>query len=213
MSRPALVVTGASGLVGQSLARAFPTVPLPRGPGELSWEPDQGRVHDDGRRIAAVVHLAGASVAGGRWTDARKALIRDSRVRGTRTVVDWLVDRAHRPSVLVCASAVGFYGDRGDQALPETATRGRGFLSDVCVAWEAEARRAEAAGIRVVSARFGVVMSPDGGSLGQMLPAFKVGAGGPLGSGRQWFPWVHQDDVAQAILHIVRTPSIIIPSF
>ena len=208
MSRPAVVVTGASGLVGRALARAHPTVALPRGAGAWGWEPTKGVVHDDRRRIAAVVHLAGESVAGGRWSDARKARIRDSRVQGTRALVDWLVDRGQRPSVLVCASAVGFYGDRADQELPETAIRGRGFLSDLCVDWEAEARRAEQAGIRVVMARLGVVMSPDGGSLAKMLPAFKMGGGGPLGRGTQWFPWIHQDDLAQAVLHIIQTPSI-----
>jgi len=208
MSRPAVVVTGASGLVGRALSRAFPIVPLPRSGGSLSWDPAKGSVQDDGRLFAAVVHLAGESVAGGRWTQARRDAILGSRVDGTRTVVDWLLARARRPEVLVCASAVGFYGDRGDQPLAESAGRGRGFLSDVCVAWEDEARRAEQAGVRVVHARFGVVLSASGGSLGQMLPAFRLGAGGPLGRGEQWFPWIHEDDVAQAILHMIRTPSI-----
>ncbi len=208
MSRPAVVVTGASGLVGRALSRAFPIVPLPRTGGALSWDPEAGSVQDDGRLCAAVVHLAGESVAGGRWNTHRRDAIMASRVKGTRTVVDWLIARARRPEVLVCASAVGFYGNRGDQLLDESAERGRGFLSDVCVAWEKEAQRAAHAGMRVVQARFGVVLSAEGGSLGQMLPAYRLGTGGPLGSGQQWLPWIHEDDAARALLHIIRTPSI-----
>jgi uncharacterized protein (TIGR01777 family) len=206
--QPAVVVTGARGLVGQALARHHSIVPMPRGDGPIAWNPADGSVSDDGRTIAAVVHLAGASVAEGRWTPSRRQAILDSRVEGTRTIVEWLNRRAQRPSVLVCASAVGFYGDRGEEVLTESSAAGRGFLSDVCRAWEAEALRAQDAGIRVVLARFGVVLSTRGGSLAKMLPAFRVGGGGPLGSGRQWFPWVHEDDVARAILFAIRSPSL-----
>lgn len=203
-----LVVTGASGLVGQALARRHPISALGRGGGAWSWDSRAGTVSDDGRRVAAVVHLAGASVAEGRWTDDRRAEIRASRVRGTRAIVDWIGSRAQRPSVLVCASAVGFYGDRGDAELDEGTAKGRGFLSDVCAAWETEAARAADFGVRVVSVRLGVVLSVRGGSLAKMLPVFRVGGGGPLGGGRQWFPWVHEDDVARAILHVVRADGV-----
>jgi len=207
-SRPALVVTGARGLVGQALARHHDIVPLPRGDSPFSRDGSTGEVHDDGRSIAAVVHLAGAPIADGRWTDARRQVIRDSRVVGTRGLADWLKQRAQRPSVFVSASAVGFYGDRRDDHLTETSPGGRGFLAEVCRDWEDAARVAAEAGIRVVHIRLGVVLSTRGGSLAKMLPAFRLGGGGPLGSGQQWFPWIHEDDVARAILHVIRTPSI-----
>jgi hypothetical protein len=207
-AKPALVVTGAGGLVGTALGRHFDVSPMPRSPAALSWDPRDGSVQDDGRHIAAVVHLAGAPIAAERWTSARRAEILASRVDGTRAIVDWLHARARRPSVLVCASAVGFYGDRGDAVLTEESEQGGGFLADVCAAWEREARRAEEVGIRTVSIRLGVVLSPSGGSLAKMLPVFRVGGGGPLGSGQQWFPWIHEDDVARAILHVIRTDSI-----
>jgi len=207
-STPALVVTGAGGLVGSVLGRHFDVCAMPRGQGDLAWDPSDGSVQDDGRHIAAVVHLAGAPIASERWTEARRAEILSSRVDGTRAIVDWLHTRARRPSVLVCASAVGFYGDRGDTLLTEEADQGRGFLADVCAAWEREALRAEEVGIRTVCIRLGVVLSTSGGSLAKMLPVFRVGGGGPLGGGRQWFPWVHEDDVARAILHVIRTGSV-----
>ncbi len=181
---------------------------MPRGEGAMAWSPSNGTVSDDGRSIAAVVHLAGASIADGRWNEARRALIRDSRVHGTRVMVDWIRKRARRPSVLVCASAVGFYGSRGNEILTERSEPGNGFLAEICRAWEAEAALAAEAGVRVVHLRFGVILSPRGGSLAKMLPAFRLGGGGPLGSGRQWFPWVHIDDVARAILHVVQSPEV-----
>ena len=208
VTRPALVVTGAGGLVGSALARHHPIVPMPRGEGGMAWNPAEGTVSDDGRSIAAVVHLAGASIADGRWNETRRATIRNSRVDGTRVVVDWIRRRARRPSVLVCASAVGFYGNRGDEILTEQSEAGAGFLAEICRSWEAEASRASEAGVRVIHLRFGVILSSRGGSLAKMLPAFRLGGGGPLGSGRQWFPWVHIDDVARAILHVIQSPGI-----
>jgi hypothetical protein len=181
---------------------------MPRGSGSLSWNPTEGTVEDDKRLIAAVVHLAGASIGAARWTNARRALLRDSRVHGTRILVDWLQQRPRRPSVLVCASAVGFYGDRSDEVLTEQSELGKGFLAEICRDWEAEAARAADAGVRVVHLRFGVILSVRGGSLPKMLPAYRLGGGGPLGSGRQWFPWVHEDDVARAILHVIQSPMI-----
>ena len=205
--RPALVVTGASGLVGTALAAQLPVTPLRRSGGGLGWDPLGGTVTDDGRTIGAVVHLAGENVAGGRWTAARKAAIRDSRVVGTRTLVDWLAARQQRPSVLVAASAVGIYGDRGDEVLTEASAPGSGFLAGVCVDWERELSRAEDAGLRVVMLRIGVVLSKQGGALEKMRLPFSLGLGGPVGSGKQWFPWVHLDDVVGAIRWAIDTPT------
>jgi uncharacterized protein len=204
MKSDRLLVTGASGLVGQLLARRTAITPLPRGrPASGSgpcWEPRAGVVHADGEPIAAVIHLAGASIGGGLWTARRKAAIRSSRVDGTRTLVRWIRERRQKPAVLVCASAVGFYGDRGEEGLTEDSAPGEGFLAEVCRAWEHEALQAEEAGVRVVRARFGVVLSRDGGALRAMEPVFKLAMGGPLGNGKQWFPWIHGDDLADAIL-------------
>ncbi len=155
----------------------------------------------------AVVHLAGESVAG-RWDALKKRAIRDSRIVGTRHLVEAIGEAKSKPGVLVCASAVGYYGDRGDEELTEEAVAGSDFLADVCQAWEAEARRAEEFGVRVVSLRTGLVLGRGGGALKQMLLPFKLGLGGPLGSGKQWMPWVHLDDVVGIILHAIEQPRV-----
>ena len=208
---PALLVTGASGLVGTALSARRAVLPLSRRqpePGAPYWDPAGGAVHGlDDRTIGAVVHLAGENVGEGRWSADKKARIRDSRVQGTRTLVDHLKARTQRPEVLVSASAVGIYGDRGDELLEDDASAGTGFLAEVAQAWEAEADRAAEVGIRVVKLRIGIVMSPTGGALEKMLPPFRLGAGGPMGSGRQWFPWVHLDDVVGAIEWAMTTSS------
>jgi len=206
---PALLVTGATGLIGSALAARRPTVPLPRRAppgGGPWWSPLEGAVHDAPAQVGAVVHLAGAPVTASRWTPDHKAAIRDSRTLGTRTIVDWIASRKQRPAVLVSASAIGLYGDRGDTPLDESAGQGEGFLADVVAAWEAEAERVRALGVRLVILRVGIVLSPDGGALAEMLPAFRLGAGGPLGSGRQWFPWIHIDDVLNIIDWALRDP-------
>ncbi len=143
----------------------------------------------------AIVNLAGESIASGRWTAARKAAIRSSRVEATRALVDAAAAASPRPKVLVNASAIGYYGAHGDEPLDETAAPGADFLARVCVEWEAEARRAEALGLRVVLLRLGVVLAPDGGALSAMLLPFRAGLGGAIGGGRQWMSWVHRDDV------------------
>jgi hypothetical protein len=149
--------------------------------------------------IDAIVNLAGEPIVSGRWTAARKAEIRRSRIEATRALVDAAAAAEPRPRMLLNASAVGYYGDRGDTPVDETARPGTGFLARVCVDWEAEAHRAEALGLRVVLLRLGVVLAPDGGALSSMLLPFRAGLGGPLGGGRQWMSWVHRDDVVGLI--------------
>jgi len=196
-----VLVTGGTGLVGRPACDAL------RAAGHavtiVSREP--GRVPAraigwDGLRTAipetdAIVNLAGESIASGRWTAARKAAIRSSRVEATRALVDAAAAASPRPKVLVNASGVGYYGAHGDEPLDETAAAGTDFLARLCVEWEAEARRAEALGVRVVVVRLGVVLAPDGGALSAMLLPFRAGLGGAIGGGRQWISWVHRDDV------------------
>lgn len=199
MAAPVLLVTGATGLVGRALGARRPIVALPRGgAAPLRWDPQAGVV-DDGRTIGAVVHLAGAGVADARWTPERKKELWDSRIVGTRTLVDWLVARPQRPEALVSVAAVGIYGSRGDEELSEESAPGDGFLAELCQAWEAEAWRAREAGLRVVVLRLGVVLDAGGGALARMLPPWRLGLGGPVGGGRQWFPWIHMDDVVGGI--------------
>ena len=213
MQHETVLVTGATGLVGSALGRARAIVPLPRrdpGGGGAWWEPAAGRVHDGGQRFGAVVHLAGAGVADRRWTAAWKREVMDSRVQGSRALVAWLrgLPAERRPAVLVSASAIGIYGDRGEEELAEDAAPGDGFLAEVCRAWEAEVLPAQDLGLRLVRLRIGIVLSRQGGALARMLPAFKLGGGGPMGSGRQWFPWVHVDDVVGVIQHALVQPAM-----
>jgi len=210
--RVQVVVTGGTGFVGRALVAALgaaghAAVGVTRDParaaGEaVGWEslgPAVGAAD-------AVVHLAGAPLAAGRWTPERKARIRASRVDTTRAIVDALAQAEPRPAVLVSASAVGWYGPRGDEPLDETASAGSGFLAEVCRAWEAEAERAEALGVRVVRLRLGVVLGRDGGALARMVPAFRAFVGGPIGSGRQWMSWIHRDDVIGLVLAALGDP-------
>lgn len=220
--RPRLTVaiTGASGLVGQALKHFLTTgghtvLPVVRRregapEGSISWDPLAGELDAESlARADAVVHLAGASIAGGRWTDERKKLILQSRVQGTDLLARTLASLGPSgPRVLVSASAIGYYGNRGDERLDESGSAGSGFLADVVKAWEAATAPAERVGIRVVRLRTGVVISPAGGALGQMLLPFKMGVGGRLGSGRQYFSWVDLDDLVAAILHALYEPSL-----
>jgi len=167
----------------------------------LGWDPLDGPPPAEAfDGVDVVMHLAGESVAEGRWTVAQKRRIRDSRVIGTRHLVAGLAKAPARPRVLVSASAVGYYGDRGEEELTEAAAPGGDFLADVCVEWEREALAAASAGVRVVTMRTGIVLGM-GGALAKMLTPFRLGAGGPLGNGRQWMPWIHVDDVAGLYLH------------
>ena len=219
-ARLTVAVTGASGLVGQALTHFLTTgghtvLPVVRRregapEGAIHWNPRTGEIDAEAlSRADAVVHLAGAAIAGGRWTEDRKKVIRESRVQGTDLVARTLASLgASGPRVLVSASAIGYYGNRGDERLDESAGPGRGFLAEAVKAWEAATAPAERAGIRVVRLRTGVVISPAGGALGQMLLPFKMGVGGRLGSGRQYFSWVDLDDLVAAILHAICDPGL-----
>jgi uncharacterized protein (TIGR01777 family) len=209
------LVTGGTGFVGPRLLRLLDQpVVVSRNPerarrsvGHLAgriirWDPLEGPPPPEAfADIDVVYHLAGESVAEGRWTAAQKARIRDSRVIGTRHLVQGIAQAAQKPRVLVSASAVGYYGDRGDEELTEAAAPAHDFLADVCVEWEREALAARSSGVRVVTARTGIVLGAGGGALAKMLTPFKLGAGGPLGNGRQWMPWVHVADVARLYVH------------
>jgi uncharacterized protein (TIGR01777 family) len=150
----------------------------------------------------AIINLAGESIAG-RWTTAKKQLIRDSRVLGTKNLVNALAQLSSRPKVLISASAIGYYGDRGEETLTEDAAPGSDFLAQVCRDWENEALKAESLGMRVVRLRIGLVLGRGGGTLQALLPLFRVGLGGPLGSGRQWWSWIHRDDLCRLIVQIL----------
>ena len=150
----------------------------------------------------AVVHLAGETVVG-RWTQAKKDAIRETRVSGTRNLVNGLRDLPTKPPILVAASAIGFYGDRADEELSETSSSGDDFLAEVCREWEAESSKAKDLGMQVAQIRIGVVLAEGGGALDAMLPPFRLGVGGPLGSGRQWWSWIHRDDLCGLILHLI----------
>lgn len=216
--RRVVAISGASGLVGSALA-AFLTTGghdvrrlvrnEPRDDGDVFWNPHSGEVDTAGLAgVDAVIHLAGENIAGGRWTDERKARIRDSRVNGTRLLADAVATLDPKPECFLSASAIGYYGARGDEALTEDAAPGTGFLADVCRAWEAAAEPAWAAGIRTAALRLGVVLSPRGGALGKMLTPFRMGVGGRLGDGRQVLSWVGLDDVVGAFHHALMTPSV-----
>jgi len=205
-----VLVTGASGLVGTALVSALqaeghPVMRAVRGEvqhpnEEVHWDPESGQVDRDKLTgVDAVVHLAGANIAGKRWTDAYKKEIRDSRVQGTRLIAETLAGLDPKPRVFACASAIGFYGDRGDAILDESAAPGEGFLPEVCLEWEQACLPAQEAGIRTVNLRFGVVLSKKGGALKEMLTPFKMGVGGVLGNGKQYMSWIVLDDAVRAI--------------
>jgi uncharacterized protein (TIGR01777 family) len=217
-----VLVTGATGFVGHRLLRKLdsPRV-LSRkaakaeaelkefGVTAFDWDPLKGPPPQAAiEGVDAVIHLAGDPVASGRWTKAKKARIRESREIGTRNLVDGLDALARKPAVLVSASAVGIYGDRGDEELTETSRPGSDFLAEVCLAWELAAMAAVQVGIRVVPIRIGIVLGEGGGALGKMLTPFKLGLGSPLGSGRQYMPWIHIDDLVEMLLFAVRENSV-----
>lgn len=208
-----VAVTGASGLIGSALVPALrasghDVVRLVRRPtraaDEVRWDPVAGTADLGGLAgTDAVVHLAGAGVGDKRWTDSYKRTIERSRVDGTRTIVTALTALDPVPSVLLSGSAVGFYGDRGEEVLLETSSRGDGFLSDVVVRWEAETAPAVQAGTRTALLRTGLVMAPSGGAFGRLLPIIRAGLGGQIGDGRMWWPWITLADEVRAIEHLL----------
>jgi uncharacterized protein (TIGR01777 family) len=219
------LVTGATGFVGPHLlAKLDRPVVLSRDAAKAtrqlaqfnvqaySWEPQTEKppvAAFDG--VDCVFHLAGDPVAEGRWTAAKKARIEGSRILGTRNLVATLREVSTRPATLISASAVGYYGSRGDEVLDENAPPGNDFLAEVCVGWEREATAARELGVRVVPIRTGIVLGKGGGALGKMLTPFKLGLGSPLGSGRQYMPWIHINDLVDEMLFAARTPTVIGP--
>ena len=214
-----VALTGSSGLIGSAYRDAakkagIEVVHLVRhdpspGQSEIRWDPEAGEVDEEGLAgVSAVVHLAGENIGARRWSSAQKARIRGSRVNGTRTISDALVRLDPRPDVLVCASALGYYGDRGSDVLTEDAPAGWDFLAQVGVEWEKASLSASEAGVRVVNLRFGLVIGRDAQLLTRQLPIFKLGLGGKLGSGRQYMSWVSLDDVVRAISYAVDTPTL-----
>ena len=214
------LITGGTGLLGKAILGSLPDVlVLSRDPAQAArklglvravrWAPEAEPAPLEALRgIDAIFNLAGEPVADGRWTADKKRRIRNSRILSTRNLVAGLAALDKRPEVLVSASAVGFYGDRGDAELDEDSTAGQGFLAEVCAAWESEAMAAERLGVRVVCVRIGIVLAKGGGALSSMLPPFKIGAGGRLGTGKQWMPWIHIDDVAGILVHASRRRDI-----
>lgn len=209
-----IAVTGTSGLIGRHLknhltAAGHEVEPMVRRPAaagsnEIPWHPDTGQIHSAALEgVDAIVHLAGENVAGGRWTVEQKHRLRASRIEGTRLLCNTLARLKQPPAVLLCASATGIYGSRGDEAMTEQSPPGRGFLAEVCVEWEAETAPARDAGIRVVNLRIGVVLSAEGGALAKMLTPFKMGLGGVIGSGRQYISWIAIDDLIAVIDHLL----------
>jgi uncharacterized protein (TIGR01777 family) len=197
-----LPALGASGYSVTRLVRRAPT-----GDGQIQWDPAKPLAPQTFSGFDAVIHLAGEGIVG-RWTAAKKARIRDSRVQGTLHMAQALAHAEQKPRVFVCASATGYYGNRGDEPLREESPAGTGFLAQVCQEWENATRPASEAGIRTVQIRIGIVLSPSGGALGKMLTPFKMGVGGIIGSGRQWMSWIDVQDLVGAIQHILKNDSL-----
>jgi uncharacterized protein (TIGR01777 family) len=212
-----VLVTGATGFIGSHfvpfLAQRGHTVQRvtrrPSRPGDVAWNPARGEIDAAALQSPeAVVHLAGENIADDRWTEAKKQRIRDSRIKGTRLLSDTLAEVPHPPRVLVSASAVGYYGHRGEEVLTEESGSGKGFLAAVCRQWEAATQPAVHAGIRTVCLRNGLVLRADGGVLHTLLPSFKLGLGGPVGSGRQYGSWIALPDLLHVILHCIETETL-----
>ncbi|MFN8555162.1 MAG: TIGR01777 family oxidoreductase [Candidatus Obscuribacterales bacterium] len=214
-----VAVTGASGMVGSALIKKLKSeghevVTYVRqgsanGTNTYLWNPENGTIDAAGLvGCDAVVNLAGENIAAKRWSAEQKERIRSSRVKGTTLLANTIAKMSDKPEVLVSASAIGFYGDRGDESLTENSAPGNGFLADVCREWEQSTRAAKDAGVRVVHARLGVVLSKEGGALHKMLPIFQLGGGGVIGSGKQYMSWITLDDVVNALIFAIKTRSV-----
>jgi uncharacterized protein len=204
------LVSGTSGPIGKALLPTLQkrgrTTRLVRGAvtgdDQIRWDPARPLTAEQLEGFSAVIHLAGETIAG-RWNPAKKARIRDSRLQGTKNLAEALAKTSSPPGVFVCASAIGYYGNRGDEILREESAPGYDFLAEVCREWEAATQPAAQVGIRTVNTRFGVILSRDGGALPKMLPPFRMGVGGRIGDGRQWMSWVHISDVVGVIEHVL----------
>jgi uncharacterized protein (TIGR01777 family) len=213
-----ILITGASGLVGKELQKSFAAKGYemllasrsePKDDNHIQWTIEEGFSEPEKLEgIDVVVHLAGENVSGLRWTDEKKKAIRDSRVLGTRNVVDAISKLKKKPHTFIASSAIGFYGERGDEEVTESSAAGDNFLAGVCKEWEAESRRAEDAGIRTVLLRTGIVLSKDGGALATMLTPFKLGVGGVVGSGKQWMSWISLEDEIAVINFAIENENI-----
>ena len=213
MSSPQILVTGVSGPIGAALlptlhSRGYKVTRLVRGSvhgeDQIPWDPTQPVSPQAVSGFQSVIHLAGESIVG-RWSESKKARILNSRVQGTRHLAEALAQASPKPRLLISASAVGYYGDRGEEILRETSAPGSGFLPEVCKQWEAATQPAADAGIRVVLIRIGIVLTPSGGALGKMLLPFKLGLGGNMGTGKQWWSWIDVRDLVGAIHHVMKT--------
>lgn len=213
-----VAITGSTGLVGRKIASGLKAdghqvVKLvrgePKGTDEFSWDPDSEKIDAKAfEGVDAVIHLAGENIATKRWSSEQKMKIKQSRIKGTKLIADTLATLDNPPRTLVSTSAIGFYGDRGNEILTEDSTSGAGFLAGVCRDWEDATRTAESKGIRVIHARLGVVLSREGGALKMMLPPFLLGAGGPLGDGKQYMSWIDLDDTAKAFIYMATKDSV-----
>lgn len=214
-----ILVSGARGLVGRALTNALSKqgheivslvrrTPAPGGV-EIEWHPNKGLIDFEKLEgFDVVIHLAGESIASGRWTDEKKKQIRESRVKGTTILSEALSKLSNAPATFISASAIGFYGNRGEESLNEGSAPGNDFLADVCVEWEESTVAAKAKGIRTVLARFGIILDKEGGALEKMLTPFKMGIGGKVGDGQQWMSWIALADVVQGLLFLIDNNSI-----
>ena len=207
-----VAVTGSSGLIGSALVHALSAaghepvkvVRSNAGPDDIAWDPAAGTIDAAGfEGVDAVVHLAGAGIGDERWTDERKRVLLESRTKGTSLLANTLANATNGPKVLLSGSAIGYYGNRGDEVLTEESSSGDDFLADICIQWEAAAQPAIEAGIRTAFLRTGIVQSVDGGALAKSLLPFKLGIGGRFGSGEQYWSWVSIDDEIRAIIHLL----------